>query len=154
MFAWLNSLILRGYRNILSVDDLYVLDFKLTAAPLYSTFSQHWQEIQLQKRRYRLLRTTLKILKLPYLTPVLPRVALMAFTFCQLFLITSILKYIQSPHASSPNFGYGLIGAAAIIYIGVSISTSLYRYLHQRAVTMTRVLRPVRGSLESYPLTD
>ena len=137
LFGWLNDLVMNGYRKVLSIDDLYSLDAKLSAAPLQAKFSEHWKKSNV-KMRLRLLQVTFRTLRWQYIAPIGPRLALIGFTFCQPFLINSILNYIQDPNHPSPNIGYGYIGAAAIVYIGIAISTGFYWYLHQRALTMTR----------------
>ena len=137
IFGWLNHLIMTGYRKVLSVEDLYFLDVELSATPLQAEFSKHWKGSQVSMRS-RLLQVTLKTLRWQYALPIGPRLALVGFTFCQPFLINGILNYIQDPHHPSPNIGYGYIGAAAIVYAGIAISTGFYWYLHQRALTMTR----------------
>lgn len=52
---------------------------------------------------------------------MLPRLCLTAFTFCQPFLINAIVTWVGSADASMA-FGKGLIGAAALTYIGMAVS--------------------------------
>lgn len=74
--------------------------------------------------------------------PVLPRLALVAFTFCQPLLINRFLEYLQSPDESA-NIGYGLIGAYGVVYFGLAISTGFYWH------GVYRWLALVRGALVS-----
>ncbi|KAI6758651.1 hypothetical protein HG530_010891 [Fusarium avenaceum] len=85
-----------------------------------------------------LSRQMLKTLMGPLLLPVLPRIAIIGFTFCQPFLIKTILTYLESP--SEPKYGYGLIGATVIVYTGIAISNALYFYWQERFTCMVRGL--------------
>ncbi|KXH66664.1 hypothetical protein CSAL01_09388 [Colletotrichum salicis] len=54
-------------------------------------------------------------------------------------MIESLLDYLQQPvGASSPNKGYGYIGAAFLIYVGMATSSSIYWYFQERFVHMAR----------------
>ena len=137
-FYWLNDLIIRGYRRILSMNDLYVLDNRLSAEAHEAAFWHNW--IDSSGRRYRLTQSLWKTLKWPFLTPVLPRIASGAFAFCQPFLINTIVSYVQKGHDERRReFGYGLIGATALIYTGLAASNGLYWYLYKRSLSMLRV---------------
>ncbi|KAM0193807.1 hypothetical protein ACHAPI_007462 [Fusarium lateritium] len=85
-----------------------------------------------------LSRQIMKTLMGPLLLPVLPRIAVIGFTFCQPFLIKTILTYLESP--SEPKHGYGLIGATVVVYAGIAISNALYFYWQERFSCMVRGL--------------
>ena len=62
-------------------------------------------------------------LKRPLLAPVAARLAFMGFSFAQPFLITAAIRHLQGTGLeSSRNDGYGLIGAAALVYTGIAVS--------------------------------
>jgi ATP-binding cassette, subfamily C (CFTR/MRP), member 1 len=66
----------------------------------------------------------MRVLKWPVLLPIVARLVLIAFTFCQPFLLNRFLDYLQDPvERQNPNIGYGLIGAYAIVYFGMAVST-------------------------------
>lgn len=139
-FAWLNKLFLMGYRRTLTLDDLYPLDKAMASNVLQAKLPNFNLEGP-KNSKNGLAMATAKTLAVPLLLPVGPRVALIAFQFCQPFLLNSLLSYLQtSPEQSSRNHGYGLIGAAALIYIGIAISGALYWYLQERAMYMVRGL--------------
>jgi ATP-binding cassette subfamily C (CFTR/MRP) protein 1 len=137
-FGWLNNLLIVGYRKILSVEDLYALDPNLASGPIQSRFWRHGEDRESQTKSHKLLRTTLRTFTLPYLYPILPRVALIAFSFCRPFLINGILTYLENPDSTSANASYGFIGAALFVYVGIAVSTGAYWYLHHRSLLMTR----------------
>jgi ATP-binding cassette, subfamily C (CFTR/MRP), member 1 len=54
---------------------------------------------------------------------LLPRSALIAFTFAQPFLITSVLQLLEKPEGpNSPIKGYFLVVATLLIYLGIAAS--------------------------------
>ncbi|KAF7714218.1 Uncharacterized protein PECH_000287 [Penicillium ucsense] len=145
VFWWLNRLFMAGYRGTLCLDDLYPLEPEMASAGLGDAIERTWMRADLsQTRRCALLRTTAVALKWPLLSPVLPRIILIGFKYCQPLLLASVVNYVQLPdQARVKNFGYGLIGATAIVYIGIAVSTGLYNLKVYQSTVM------IRGSLVS-----
>ncbi|KAK0666398.1 putative multidrug resistance-associated protein [Cercophora samala] len=140
-YFWLNKLFLRGYRGVLTIDDLFPLDQNIGSAKLYAEAGQDLEPEKLGKRKHGLAKAVAKALAVSFLLPVGPRIALGAFQFCQPFLIETLLGYLEQPIESSPkNIGYGLIGAGLLIYIGMAVSAGFYWYFQERAMYMTRGL--------------
>ncbi|KAH7271040.1 P-loop containing nucleoside triphosphate hydrolase protein [Fusarium solani] len=140
VYAWLNKLFLRGYRDVMDIDDLYPLDEGMTAGKLYSRFSN-----KIRAHKYPnepnsgLLKDLCRTLPGPFLYPVAPRIALIAFKFCQPFFIDATLEFLQLPETpTTNNIGYGLIGAVFLIYSGIALSFAFYGYYRQKALTMIR----------------
>ncbi|KAH7122958.1 ABC transporter [Dactylonectria macrodidyma] len=131
-YTWLDRLFLSGFRSLLSVGDLYALDQTMSASRLRAKVNQRSINAPYQELSRRMFTT----LAAPLLLPVIPRLAVIGFTFCQPFLMETILAYLQSP--GEPNHGYGLIGAAVIVYTGVAISNALYFYWQERFTCMVR----------------
>lgn len=59
------------------------------------------------------------------------------FNYSLPFLITRIINYVEDA-VKDKNTGYGLIGATAIIYIGIAISNGRYQHANFRFMTMLR----------------
>lgn len=138
-YVWLNKLFLTGYSKVLRMDDLYPLDSSMTAQALEARLASFIEKAEFAGQRFGLAKALVKTLAVALLTPVGPRISLMGFTFCQPFLINSILSYLQEPSTTrDPNIGYGLIGATIIIYTGIALSTALYWYFHERSMWMAR----------------
>lgn len=138
-FVWLNRLFLTGYGKILTLDDLFPLDHNLASEALQAKLARNIGASPSPGRKHGLARVLLKTLAVPLLLPVGPRVAMTAFQFCQPFLINTLLEYLQQPaQDTSPNLGYGLIGATIIIYTGIAASGAFYWYFQTRAVYMAR----------------
>jgi len=67
-------------------------------------------------------RALIKLLGVPLLVPVLPRLALLALTLCQPLMLQRLLAYLEDPVArQDPKTGYALIGATVVIYVGMAV---------------------------------
>lgn len=84
-----------------------------------------------QPRRFPLIRTTVKVMWWEFLLPVPAKLALLALTFCQPILVNRVLVFLQEKE--NINIGYGLIGAYALVYIGLAVSGNrVFCYLATR----------------------
>ncbi|KAH0371885.1 putative ABC multidrug transporter, partial [Aureobasidium melanogenum] len=137
VFAWLNKMFFDGYKGVFTTDDLYPLDSALNAKTLHNKFAAHLDYAKIKGDKYGLVKILIRTLLGPLLIPVIPRLALLAFTFCQPLFIEKMLDYLSSSELDA-NVGYGLIGASVLIYSGIAISTALYWYFYHRVRTMTR----------------
>jgi ATP-binding cassette, subfamily C (CFTR/MRP), member 1 len=69
-----------------------------------------------------LLYAILSCLRWGLLRTIIPRAALIGFKYSQTFLITAAIKYLDtSTEKRDINHAYGLIGAAALIYLGLAV---------------------------------
>ncbi|KAJ4312580.1 hypothetical protein N0V84_009863 [Fusarium piperis] len=136
-YFWLNRLLLRGYRGVLSMGDLYALDRKLHSDLLQKRLLAQFEQPPRHWVRFGLVQKLAKALTAQLLYPMVPRLALIGFKYSQPFFIRSLINYLQHPEASR-GIGYGLMGAAVLIYAGIAASHALYWYLHQRALCMSR----------------
>jgi ABC-type multidrug transport system fused ATPase/permease subunit len=137
VFFWLNQLFLAGYRTILTIETLLPLDSSLETEALHAKFTQHMDYAKLRGDRFGLAKVLARTLKVPLLLPIVPRLALLGFTFCQPFFIEALLDYLAEP-TLNPNVGYGLIGASFLIYSGIATSGAFTWYFHHRLRTMIR----------------
>ena len=137
-FGWLNPLFLAGYSKSLSLDDLYPLDKHLSSEYLHRKLSKAWTSLNNNAPK-SLLLLTLSQIKWHVLSAFPSRLALIAFTFCQPFLITRAIDLSQQPVTkASSNDGYGLIGAYFVVYLGIAITSGQYQHLTYRTITMAR----------------
>lgn len=64
------------------------------------------------------------------LAGVLPRLAYVGFTFAEPFLVKRVLDFTVEPDGpNTRNFGYGLIGAYALVHIGKAVRCSSYPFV-------------------------
>ncbi|KAK2616711.1 hypothetical protein QQS21_000323 [Conoideocrella luteorostrata] len=136
-FVWLTATFRRGYTQVLSVHDLPELDPKLDSEVIGRELQEAWAKTNKKSAKYALFRVCLRAYFWPFLSGVIPRLCLTAFTFCQPFLINTIVTWVGSTHASMA-FGKGLIGATALAYAGMAVSTALYEYRSIRFVIRLR----------------
>lgn len=70
-----------------------------------------------------------------FVGPIIPRLLLILFTYSQPLLLQRIVLYLQESHASEAE-GYGLIGAYAIVYLGIAVS--LVSLISNRHITVPK----------------
>lgn len=137
VFFWLNKLFLAGYHSILTIETLLPLDRSLDADALHEKFSRKMDYTKLKGDKFGLVKVLMRTLKVPLLLPIIPRLALLGFTFSQPFFIETLLDYLAEP-TLNPNVGYGLIGASFLIYTGIATSMAFTWYFHHRLRIMIR----------------
>ncbi|PYI34585.1 ABC transporter [Aspergillus indologenus CBS 114.80] len=138
-FLWLVPLVISGYKKVLDLSDLYSLDPSVSIEGLQKTFAKYTQRALFRRDHNALAKAVARTLAIPFLLPVVPRLALIGFTICQSFLIETILEWLAKPDTTlTVKEGYALIGATALVYVGMPIITALYWYLHERALFMIR----------------
>ena len=142
-YTWLNALFRKGYFNVLHLKDLARLDRNIATKVLHQKFSAKvsYAYTDLSPQKFGLARALARTLLGPLLLPVIPRLALVGFRFCQPFLVHALLDHMENhsdKNSSWRNAGYGFIGAAVIIYFGVAASTALYWYFQERFQSMAR----------------
>jgi ATP-binding cassette subfamily C (CFTR/MRP) protein 1 len=141
LFWWLNPFLVLGFRRLIGLEDLYSLDDTLSSKALAGKAKVSWQRVN-KSKQHALFWSTVSCLKWPLLAPIIPRLALIGFNYSQPFLITKVIDHVE--HAGVDKYtGYGLIGATAIIYIGIAISHGRYQHANFRFMTM------MRGSLSA-----
>ena len=138
VFWWLNGLFRIGFKRSLDMDDLLPLDKHLTCSYLYDRLHTAWANLP-HKGQRSLLLLFFGRLKWHLLSAFPPRLGLIAFNFCQPFLIQRAINFSSRSKLEDPdNVGYGLIAAYFIVYTGIAITTGQYQHLTYRAITMAR----------------
>ncbi|KKA30744.1 hypothetical protein TD95_005155, partial [Thielaviopsis punctulata] len=144
LYAWLNRLFLRGYSKVLAIDDLYPLDPALQCRGLHRRFAEAMKTTHFKGKAFGVPLLLFKTMPSAFLLPIIPELILVALTYCQPFFMTAMLKYLIFNSVAPDTFegssamGYGLIGAAALIYLGIAIFTAIAHYLTSRCVYMIR----------------
>lgn len=87
-----------------------------------------------------LLNTWLRVFIGPVLSPVIPRLFQIGFTYAQPFFLNSIIQFAYYPQEQPfNNWGYGLMGAFVIIYLGLTVSAALPLLRREQLVLIWRV---------------
>ncbi|KAF3798626.1 ABC transporter FUM19 [Colletotrichum gloeosporioides] len=135
-FAWLATTFYLGYSKIISLSDLPGLDSNMESRVLHQSLAVAWDKYDHQSR-HSLIKACFRAYLLPFLAPVIPRLCLTVFTFAQPFLIKSTVTFVSNGN-QDVSYGRGLIGAWALVYLGIAISNSVYQYHNLRFTTRLR----------------
>lgn len=74
-------------------------------------------------KKHRLLFAMALTLKLRLLGAIVPRFCLIGFVVCQPLLLQRLVEFLHNS-SESQDIGYGLIGAYAIVFVGIAVSRS------------------------------
>lgn len=122
-FLHLFPLLWTGKKRRLTVDDLGTIPSHLLAAP-----TREKLEVAIASRPLHgafLFRATVQAFAKEFSSPIIPRLMLLLATFAQVFLVEDLTQYIGRPDAQKSERGHAIVGAFAIIYTGISLSTYL-----------------------------
>lgn len=124
LFWWLNELMIRGFKATLSMSSLHHLDSELQASlALDKTLEFQLKNERKNRHKHRLLLLVIRCHKTALLLAVIPRLCLMGFTFAQPFLINRVITFVEGDKGNDPrSFAYGLMGATALVYLGLAVS--------------------------------
>ncbi|OAA72218.1 ABC transporter, transmembrane domain, type 1 [Cordyceps fumosorosea ARSEF 2679] len=136
LFLWVNTTLKLGFRSILRVEDLKDLGPEFSSERLHADFEPHWQAAS-PTSNHSLAIALLRTLYGEFLRVVVPRICFLGFTFSQPWLIMSIIDTVVRARPSSEVTG-GLVGATALVYIGIAISRGYYKHHAYRSATLTR----------------
>ncbi|KAL6701465.1 P-loop containing nucleoside triphosphate hydrolase protein [Trichoderma pleuroticola] len=142
LFTWILPIMKLGFRKTLAIDDLDAIDEEMASEYLGHKTQREWDRVTVETlgklRKGTLIWIISKTLSTSIFVPVLPRLFLTGFTFSQPFLVNRMIRYLQNSHEESLSTGYGLLGAYALVYIGIAIATGWYQRLTNRWIIMTR----------------
>lgn len=135
---WLNPVFWTGYRSFLSIENLYVVDSDLSSEQVERTFQHAWAK-RSKTKKWAIFWAVFHSVKVTFLAMAFPRLCLSALKLSQPLLITRVTTLIsEGIDGQNQNYGRGLIGAAALIYMGMAITTALYQRAMHRMVTKIR----------------
>ncbi|ETS74059.1 hypothetical protein PFICI_13925 [Pestalotiopsis fici W106-1] len=138
VFWWLNSLFRKGFGDILSLGDLSIIQAKFTSRQLQDCLGAVWDKCNKQ-RKHCLTLATFRAFSSTCAITVLPRLCLSALRFAQPFLIQRIITFVgEPPTTNSSEIASGLIGATALVYIGMAVTRAYYQHLNFQLTTMIR----------------
>lgn len=136
LFAWVLPLFRDAYRSIICLDDLPDIDSTLLGRSAEARLAQTWPN---SHGKYRLIKATFRAYYRPLLSAIVPRILLVGFTFCQPFLLSATIKWMSSPTtAKGQQYGHALVGAYALVYTGLAVSTAIY---YRQASRLAAVVR-------------
>lgn len=122
IFWWINQLFFKGFRILLGVGDLGSIDKKFSSNLLLSKLCYFWDKSN-KSAKHSLLTSNLSAFKVAFIAPILPRLCLAGFSFAQPFLVNRVIDFVgQTSNDESSGIAGGLIGATALVYIGIAVS--------------------------------
>ncbi|KAK0112722.1 hypothetical protein ONS95_014458 [Cadophora gregata] len=133
---WLNKLFVTGFQKLMTTQDLFDIDRNLTSKVAGHRLKDSWDD-QAFETRYGLPLAVAWCFRWTLLAATFPRLCLIGFNFSQPFLIVAAIENLKNQEATK-NDGYGLIGAAFLIYMGIAISTVHFNQKFSRFTTMLR----------------
>ncbi|OJJ78094.1 hypothetical protein ASPBRDRAFT_50885 [Aspergillus brasiliensis CBS 101740] len=123
-FLWVLPVLQNGYSTVLGIDDIPEMDADQQVQLTQIQLQKGWEA---STGKHRLLRSTFYAYRKTFLSAIVPRLCLAAFNFCQPFLITTTIDYIQNGRTpDSKNSGQAIVGAYVLVCLGWAISTAVY----------------------------
>ncbi|KAJ6021906.1 ABC transporter integral membrane type 1 [Penicillium herquei] len=136
LFVWVLPLFRNAYSSIISLEDLPDVDSTLLGHCAEARLAQTWSR---SHGKYRLIKATFRAYYRPLLSAIIPRILLAGFTFCQPFLLSATVDWMTDPTtAENQRYGHALVGAYALVYTGVAVSTAIYYREASRLATTVR----------------
>lgn len=142
LYSWLNPLLWRGYHEPLTMQKLYAIDQAISVETIDPSSDAPSEPggagVAAGVSTWHLIVWLTKPLGAAVVLPVLPRLCLLGFTFCQPFFIQRLLGFLSSHGSDSSSTASGLVAVAVFTYSGIAISTSLYWYYQERFQSLLR----------------
>ncbi|KAH7303548.1 P-loop containing nucleoside triphosphate hydrolase protein [Stachybotrys elegans] len=136
-FVWLNPLLLTGWSTVLQNNQLPPIHERVSSANLAARFSQQWDKAMQSSKRPSLFLAVIRALKWDLLGIAAPRFLAVGLSISRPFLTTQAMRFLTLPE-SSPNNGYGLIGAFALVFLSTAVVIAWYEHLTFRAGSQVR----------------
>ncbi|KXH29218.1 ABC transporter [Colletotrichum simmondsii] len=137
-FTWLMPFFRLGYSRVIHIRDMPEVDKDLAGDRAGASLEAAWSKRKGQKY-HALIRSGFYAYRGTLFAGVITRLFLTAFTFCQPFLITATVKYMQTPKTpQSQRYGQALVGAYVLTYLGLAVSRAAFSRHQFRFTTMLR----------------
>lgn len=117
-YTWVLPLFRVGYGKVLTLRDMPQIDGDLREETAGRRLEESWQS---SRGRHRMLTATFRAYMWPFLSAIVPRLALSAFTFCQPFLIEAAIKLMGAGEDVPKSHGKALVGAFVLTYLGMAV---------------------------------
>ncbi|KAF4874091.1 ABC transporter atnG [Colletotrichum siamense] len=137
-FWWINPILARGNKFVLSGDSLPSLHTELSSEVLRRRALRCWDQRVKPETKITLPRVLVSSLWSHFLAPIIPRLSLIIFRYAQPVLISTVIRYLNSSSVESSQTGYQLTFMASIVYIGLAVSSALYFNRLNRLQVMIR----------------
>ncbi|KAJ6476003.1 P-loop containing nucleoside triphosphate hydrolase protein [Mycena vitilis] len=123
-FPHIIPLLRAGARRRLTLPELSEIPLFLRAAPATDALLAALADEDSKGKRY-LVRSTYRAFSGHFLSPIVPRLIMLAGTFAQVILVEQLLSFVADPSIPAVR-GPVLIGAYAVVYVSLAISNYVY----------------------------
>lgn len=121
IIAWINGLMLVGYRKCLRMSDLQNLDETFSARYLDAQFTRVWSKAP--KGEKALFKTFARLFGAEIMLACVPQAGYVACTFSNVYLMRAILQYLDSPDLAEAFTPGGLVAATVLSYFSLMVRT-------------------------------
>ncbi|OAA63926.1 ABC transporter, transmembrane domain, type 1 [Cordyceps fumosorosea ARSEF 2679] len=119
---WINDTFRRGFRTALAVEDLDRLDDALLSGGLNNAVTLAWASRRQPERRLEFPIAVARAVLYDFLAIIPPRLCLIGFIFAQPYLFHTVLSLLTNTAITlTATDCYGLVGATAIVYVGLTV---------------------------------
>ncbi|KIY47688.1 P-loop containing nucleoside triphosphate hydrolase protein [Fistulina hepatica ATCC 64428] len=128
-FVYLLNILIRGFRQAFTLDDVVAFGIPpdLVAASAGEKFRKALaKKMKTKSRTFPMIRPTIRAFWRPICTPVLPKLALIAATFAQAYLVNAMLAFVDASYDGENVHGWALVGAYVLVYAVIAGGTSIY----------------------------
>lgn len=136
---WINDIFRRGFHKALAIEDLDRLDDALLSEGLNKASARTWASRRQPERRLEFPIAVSRAVMFDFLAIVPPRLCLIGFIFAQPYLFHTILSLLTNDAVILTSTDCcGLVGATAIVYIGLTVLRLNYNQKVNRFKVMFR----------------
>ncbi|KAF2667127.1 P-loop containing nucleoside triphosphate hydrolase protein [Microthyrium microscopicum] len=138
IFLWVVPLFRKGYQTILSQDDMYILDQKLTTEKQRDGIVIWWAKYKTETS-YPLVRALFGMLIWEYLGAMPAQMVKITLVYAQTFVMAAAISYLEIPaEQRDPQYAYALIAATALSFFGSMFADIVFRHKLNRVEVMIR----------------
>ncbi|KAF2158355.1 hypothetical protein M409DRAFT_38304 [Zasmidium cellare ATCC 36951] len=138
LLTWIVPTFVYGYRNLFDTETLQSIDPKLARKRMKETVITG-MEVPTSSTDASLFRGLWELHWYDLLRPVIPRLCYTALTLAQPYLVQTSTEWVENQNSfDHSQKGGALIGAYALVYIGLAVTYALYRQEAVRAATTMR----------------
>ncbi|KAF4776651.1 hypothetical protein HER10_EVM0007842 [Colletotrichum scovillei] len=137
-FGWINPILARGNKYILSGDCLPMMDSKLSSQLRRQRALQAWNQRNKPEKKMTLPKVLLRSMLPQFLAPIIPRLVLIGFRYAQPVLIGTVIRSISKSSEESQDDGCSVVLMAVVVYVGLAIARVAYQHRLNRLKIMIR----------------
>ncbi|KAK1719659.1 hypothetical protein BDP67DRAFT_130089 [Colletotrichum lupini] len=141
-FGWINPIIARGNRYILTGDCLPLMDSKLSSQLRRQQALQAWSQRNKPEKKMTLPKVLLRSILPQFLAPIIPRFVLIGFRYAQPVLIGTVIRSISMSSEESQDRGYSVVSMAVATVDLIEISSRKQHYAERAKITPRRGIEP------------